>query len=141
MEDAATFGFFLWLAADLRNGILANGNPKDVAEDKGYPVKRMRAMLTQLEGIGWIEWVKPTNQHADGSIRILRDWSAVKRAPTRAPTHAPSEMGGGAQGKHGTPRTMNLEPRTRTINGDGHRHDDAPLSEQAIDRSGTGSSL
>lgn len=71
--NGRTFSFFVILAADCAGGVFNNGSSKDIATDFDYSVRSVERMLGELAAVGWIEWSKPTNQHADGHVRILRD--------------------------------------------------------------------
>jgi protein-S-isoprenylcysteine O-methyltransferase Ste14 len=45
LGDGQTFGFFLTLAADARDGLISIGNPRDIAADLGYSLRGTVAML------------------------------------------------------------------------------------------------
>lgn len=100
LGGGATFGFFLDLSVDAKNGVLNEGCARELAAYFGYSVRATETMLNKLHELGWIVWTKPTNQWSDGSVRILRDLERVKaprracraaEMPTTEPTEAPAE--------------------------------------------------
>ena len=121
LGDAECFGFFLTVAADLRSGLLRDGNVRDIAEYYGYSVRGTERHLTKLHARGWVEWVRPSNQYADGHLRIRRDLTRVKgasRGASRgASTVPPTELSEATRGNgpHNEQRTTDLRALTSSF--------------------------
>ncbi len=96
LDDGRTFGFFLALTIDANGRAFPSGSPREIAAYFALSVKGVTAMLTALDDRGWIDWVKPTNQYADGRLNIVRDLERARPetgrgnrvAGTRASTRA-----------------------------------------------------
>lgn len=86
LRDVRALGLFVALSVDATDGVVPFGNARDIATYYGGSTKGIAAILVDLTSRGWIEWNKPTNQWAEGSIRIVRDLERKHR-------RAPSEMG------------------------------------------------